>query len=84
MFLSMSRLSSKSVWERYLAPETEGSEELTFVFPVTCTAHSCSRTAFATNNCMSQYPNTLGLIVANGAISTIDSTAIAPMILNVI
>lgn len=39
---------------------------------------------FATIDCMSQYPNTLGLIVANGAISTIYSTAIAPMILNVI
>ncbi|KUI64339.1 1,3-beta-glucanosyltransferase gel1 [Cytospora mali] len=39
---------------------------------------------FATIDCMSQYPNTLGLIVANGAISTIYSTAIAPMISTVI
>lgn len=29
---------------------------------------------------MSQYPNTLGLVVANGALSTIYSTAAAPMI----
>lgn len=39
---------------------------------------------FATIDCMSQYPNTLGLIVANGALSTIYSTAAAPMISTII
>ncbi|KAF3765321.1 family 72 glycoside hydrolase [Cryphonectria parasitica EP155] len=39
---------------------------------------------FATVDCMSQYSNTLGLIVANGALSTIYSTAAAPMIKTVI
>ncbi|ROV92208.1 hypothetical protein VMCG_09307 [Cytospora schulzeri] len=39
---------------------------------------------FATIDCVWQYTNTLGLIVANGALSTIYSTAIAPIILNVI
>lgn len=33
---------------------------------------------------MSQYSNTLGIIVANGAMSTIYSTALAPMIKTVI
>lgn len=39
---------------------------------------------FATIDCMSQYSNTLGLVVANGALSTIYSTAAAPMIKTVI
>lgn len=39
---------------------------------------------FATIDCMSQYLNTLGVIVANGALSTIYSTAAAPMISTVI
>lgn len=39
---------------------------------------------FATIDCMSQYANTLGLVVANGALSTIYSTAAAPMIKTVI
>lgn len=39
---------------------------------------------FATIDCMAQYPNTLGLVVANGALSTIYSTASAPMIKTVI
>ncbi|KAK7733133.1 hypothetical protein SLS53_008321 [Cytospora paraplurivora] len=39
---------------------------------------------FATIDCMSQYSNTLGLIVANGALSTIYSTAAAPMISTII
>lgn len=33
---------------------------------------------------MAQYPNTLGIIVANGAMSTIYSTSLAPMIKTVI
>lgn len=39
---------------------------------------------FATIDCMSQYDNTLGIIVANGALSTIYSTAVAPTIKTVI
>lgn len=39
---------------------------------------------FATVDCMSQYSNTLGLVVANGALSTIYSTSAAPMIKTVI
>lgn len=39
---------------------------------------------FAVVECMSQYANTLGLVVANGALSTIYSTAAAPMIKMVI
>lgn len=39
---------------------------------------------FATIDCMSQYSNTLGVVVANGALSTIYSTAAAPMIKTVI
>ncbi|KAJ0104214.1 hypothetical protein J7T55_001701 [Diaporthe amygdali] len=39
---------------------------------------------FATIDSMSQYPNTLGIIVANGAMSTIYQTALAPMIKTVI
>lgn len=39
---------------------------------------------FATIDSMSQYPNTLGIIVANGAMSTIYSTSLAPMIKTVI
>lgn len=39
---------------------------------------------FSTIDCMSQYTNTLGLVVANGALSTIYSTAMAPMIKTVV
>ncbi|PSR92038.1 Glucanosyltransferase-domain-containing protein [Coniella lustricola] len=39
---------------------------------------------FATVDCMSQFSNTLGVIVANGALSTIYSTSAAPMIKTVI
>lgn len=39
---------------------------------------------FATIDSMAQYPNTLGIIVANGAMSTIYSTSLAPMIKTVI
>lgn len=39
---------------------------------------------FATIDCMAQYDNTLGIIVANGALSTIYSTAVAPTIKTVI
>lgn len=39
---------------------------------------------FATIDCMAQYANTLGVLVANGAMSTIYSTSLAPMIKTVI
>lgn len=39
---------------------------------------------FAVTECMSQYNNTLGIVVANGALSTVYSTAAAPMIKMVI
>lgn len=39
---------------------------------------------FATVDCMAQFPNAMGVIVANGALSTIYSTSAAPMIKTVI